>query len=379
MSNASRPPLHLVLVVLAILGALALAWSLGWIGEPVSISPIEAPASSRQADASDNAPAPPIHDGAATPSRRTVGAPDDERDPPAQDARPAQPVGTGYVALRAVRHADETPVLEFAWTILGSEGEEPKTGSTENGLAYVGVPLGTITALRVQAEGFAPTLPIDVSLLGGATTRTVVARLVPKVHGPCVSITVVDDLGRPVQDLLVTVERRSRTASGRAPWTRILRFDSSAADGVHAFSDLDPGHYKFHLVAVDPTGRPALLCPVTPMILFDGSTPTKASLTLEPAGTIELSVRGPRPGTFRGQGVTVRLFDSSGNPRPAAWRAVDGTPPGATPDSLPTAEVCELSEPLLPGTYEIRVSGPGLDERRPVTVCAGQRTSLTLP
>lgn len=98
------------------------------------------------------------------------------------------PCPVGIVQVRAIDHADERPVSAFAWALRGDALLAPGCDVAASGVALgytadLRVPVGGLVAVSVEAEGYARSLPIDVSLAPGVTLRVVVARVVAAAPG----------------------------------------------------------------------------------------------------------------------------------------------------------------------------------------------------
>jgi hypothetical protein len=370
MDRRSLRPLLGIGVALAVLAAvLALAlWYRASAAPPAN----HAPAASRHLARVPPADAPASRTEVDTPARRPEPAP--ERAPRPHSPAPA-PASFGTVELRAVDHASEAPLANFSWRSTG--GVVPSEGHAEGRAATLQVSAGMPAAVHLEADGYARSLAVDVSLAPGQAFRTVLARLVRRVTDECLVVSVRDDLGHPVERVRVSAEHQP--VGTRSEWTALWTREASAGDGRYAFGALEAGRYRLRLVALARDGRPRLLLPATRTLVFDGLTGVEQAVALEAAGSLVLSVRD-QEGAWLGPGLTVRIARREGHALEARWVAAAGEPgtPG-TAGSLPVAGPCELAEPVPPGEYVVTASAPGWSVERPVRVWAGQRTQLALP
>lgn len=307
---------------------------------------------------------------------------------PLSDAAPTDsppPHGFGVVQVRAVDDGDQQPLPGFVWALTGDLAGVPGAGKVNGYSSAIRVPIGRPVALRVAANGYVQTMPIDVSLAPGVALRALDVRLVRVQPDACVTLRVCESDGAPVAHVRVTCWRQpaphERDADlGRNAWQPMWTRASAAADGVHRFADLGAGRFRFKVQALEPAGRPRLLQPETCTVVFDAVVPSTTRIELrQPAGTLILSVRDSASGKPLGPGLSVTVTGPSGASDTQHWIALDGVPADPAAGTLPAAATCELWEALPPGRYLVRVVGAGLDLRRELDVGAGMRATLTLP
>jgi len=321
-----------------------------------------------------------------SPARAASGAPRAPiaRQPVEEELPPPTPV-LGVVQVRACDDGDGLPLAGFAWTLSGAVAGVAQAGSTVGYVAEVAVPVGRAAALRVEAPGYVPSLPVDVSLPVGMGLRAVVTRLVRLRPGACIALRVRDGEGAPIERVRVTCWRRPQASerdadAGRNLWLHVWSREARAAGGEHRFPDLGAGRYRFRIQALEADGRTRLLLPVTSTAVFDAvQTSTHAIEVRELAGSLVVSVHDPASGRPLGPEVSLSLAAAGGASLPQQWVALDRDPPDVAAGVLPSPEPCELVEAIAPGRYLVRAVGPGLDAQRSVDVAAGARVWLRWP
>jgi hypothetical protein len=239
---------------------IALVAALAWPSEACPAEPTRAPAAAAPSAAQ------------ALLAERTQRATIAEPAPmPPADLAAEPPLRFGSVELRAVDAADGTGLPRFRWSLSPAPPGYPASGLATGYAALLRVPLEQASAVRVEADGHAPSLAVDVGLRGGATHRTATAHLAAAAAEPGVALRVVDDFGRAVTRVRITCATPVPEAGSGNAWRMRWTRDSTAADGVHRIATAERGRHRFGIVALDERGAARPFAPAVQTLVLDGA------------------------------------------------------------------------------------------------------------
>jgi hypothetical protein len=308
-------------------------------------------------------PAPPIDE---------PGTP--EPTPPANALAPADGV---VVALDVLDRATGLPVPTFRY-LLDTPGAPRADREVAGAHTELVLPHGSVTTLRVEANGYVPAAPIALEFAPAEMRRAVRVPLEPAPVAVGVTLDVRDPAGQPVSRVKVRALWRALDTAADAPFEPAWERSSQSADGRYRLPDLAAGSYRLHVSAIDADFQPLPLVPHVAALTFYGSEQVEVRVDLAPGAIVTLELRDAA-GNPLGRDVAMRLEDHAGTAIETRWRWRADAEILEAIDMLPNAGRCTLVDPLPPGRYELLTRrGDGPVVRHPFVLAAGQRQDLTV-
>ena len=268
------------------------------------------------------------------------------------------------LVLEVLDQADNRRLTRYRATIVTHvDGRPPQTRfeprPETNPLRIEGAS-GARLVVTVEAEGYTPAKPVDVTFDGLARKVERQVFLARKVRFTGVELRVHDEAQRPIRRIEVVADVRQPDGRYRNAWRR----RKAAADGTFRLPDLLPGHYKLNLRSVDDKGVATLHLGHDFEFDFTGTEHILEPLTLDAAASIRLKITDAR-GKVAGTDVAIELEHPDGKVRGSLWQPiVDGQPDPSAPLSenhLVRNCAARLYGTLPAGRYVLRLRRRGDD------------------
>lgn len=265
------------------------------------------------------------------------------------------------------------PAVELWWSESAGVRKQPPVA----GNGQVALPDSSAQAVELVADGFLPRRIEGDELLRALQAGSLAATLDPAVQATGVVFHVRDPQGLPVPSIQLACHRRPLLASEGKAEVLLWERQAGDTDGEYSLPDLQPGHYRFAIQAIDGEALARPLLPYEHRLSYYGAEDVRTPVQLQPGALIRLTVQGAA-GQALGNQVALRLEDAQGQVLETRWLAVFEEQRLMAIDTLPAPTACLLAAAIPPGRYTLRVQAEGRQADQPLELLADRITPVTI-